>query len=116
MRGKTVAATLTIKGGNIKQDGFIAVKNDDLGKLFITGGTITATGTAGDIVISAVQNWSEASITGGTFNGAIWTSVWSKDFANSKTTIDGENVFVKGIVLARCEADYDTGDKFLKFN
>ena len=65
--GKTVAATLTIKGGNIKQDGFIAVKNDDLGKLFITGGTITATGTAGDIVISAVQNWSEASITGGTF-------------------------------------------------
>lgn len=110
--GKTVAATLTIKGGNIKQDGFIAVKNDDLGKLFITGGTITATGTAGDIVISAVQNWSEASITGGTFNGAIWTSVWSKDFANSKTTIDGENVFVKGIVLARCEADYDTGDKF----
>lgn len=30
--GKTVAATLTIKGGNIKQDGFIAVKNDDLGQ------------------------------------------------------------------------------------
>lgn len=102
---------LIITGGEIRQDGFIAVKNDDYGTLEITGGTITATGSNQENTISAVQNWAQATITGGTFHGAIWTSVWSKDLDSSKTVIDGANVVVDGPIVTRPEPGYDCGEK-----
>ncbi|HIX18905.1 MAG TPA: LPXTG cell wall anchor domain-containing protein [Candidatus Gemmiger faecavium] len=57
-------ATLNISGGVITQNEFIAVKNDDYGVLNITGGTITS-------VEQAVQNWHQATITGGTISGPV---------------------------------------------
>lgn len=57
-------ATLNISGGVITQNTFIAVKNDDYGVLNITGGTITSDE-------QAVQNWHQATITGGTISGPV---------------------------------------------
>ena len=77
-------ATLTIEGGTLQQDNFIAVKNDDYGILNITGGHIISANK------SAVQNWAKANITGGTIDGLILTSVWSDDLPASETTISGK--------------------------
>lgn len=96
--GLKAPATLTIKGGDIRQDGFIAIKNDDHGILYISGGTITTTGDTSTNTASAVQNWATAEITGGTINGAIWTSVWSNDLPASVTTIKDATVTGKIIV------------------
>lgn len=87
--GLSTAATLTVTGGYLKQDGFIAVKNDDHGILNITGGTIETTGDTATTTASAVQNWSTANITGGTIKGTVWTGVWNNDFPDSVTTISG---------------------------
>lgn len=97
--GKNVAATLNITGGNIKQDGFIAVKNDDHGILNVSGGKITTTGDTTTNTASAIQNWCTADITGGTINGAIWTSVWSNDLDDATTTI--ENATVLGRLICK---------------
>lgn len=87
--GKTTA-TLSIEGGTIYQKDFIAVKNDDLGVLSVTGGTITATNSYTGYDYSAVQNWGNAEISGGELTGCVWTSAWSSDFTNIKTTISGD--------------------------
>lgn len=63
-------STLNISGGTITQNAFIAVKNDDYGVLNITGGTINS-------AEQAVQNWHQATITGGTMNGAVIS--WAYD-------------------------------------
>lgn len=77
-------ATLTISGGEISQADFIAIKNDDFGKLSITGGTFNSGN-------QAVQNWSEATISGGYFQtGDIIT--WSYEGSNSTTEISGSAV------------------------
>jgi hypothetical protein len=75
---------LTISGGEISQADFIAIKNDDFGKLSITGGTFNSGN-------QAVQNWSEATISGGNFEtGDIIT--WSYEGSNSTTEISGSAV------------------------
>lgn len=91
-------ATLHISGGNIGQDGFIAVKNDDYGILKVTGGKIWAKDEVQGSRVSAVQNWSSAEISDGTLEGALWTSVWSKDLPASKTTVSGKAV-IKGDII-----------------
>ena len=91
--GKSKAATLNIRGGTFRQDNFIAIKNDDYGILNITGGEINSANE------SAVQNWAQANITGGTVNGLIWTSVWSETFDASKTIIS-DNAVVNGTIRA----------------
>lgn len=63
-------ATLNISGGTITQNEFIAVKNDDFGVLNITGGTITS-------AQQAVQNWHQATITGGIMYGPVIS--WAYD-------------------------------------
>lgn len=61
---------MTIEGGHIEQlSNGIAVKNDELGTLSITGGTIIGTGTAGQ----AVQNWNVATISDGDLTGDVTT-------------------------------------------
>ena len=96
--GLKTAATLIINGGDIKQDGFIAVKNDDHGILIINGGAITTTGDTDTNTASAVQNWAQATINGGTINGTIWTSVWDNNLPSSVTTIKNAKVTGKIIV------------------
>ena len=113
--GGNSKATLNIEGGNIKHDGFIAVKNDDRGILNITGGTIEATGekTVAGITYSAsaVQNWCEANITAGTIKGAVavWTSTWSKDLPASKTTVSGTAAVSGKIVVKQDESGKNNG-------
>ena len=102
--GGNKEATLNIQGGEIYQDGFIAVKNDDQGILNITGGKISTSGDTATHTASAVQNWSEAVISGGEINGTVWTGTWSKDFPNSKTEIKG-NAVISGQITARVEGN-----------
>ncbi len=85
------ANKLIIAGGTIEQDNFIAIKNDEFGVLEITGGTIASEKE------SAVQNWTEAKITGGTITGTIYTLSYTE---GSKTSIGGSAI-VTGNVYAR---------------
>lgn len=73
-------ATLNISGGTITQNAFIAVKNDDYGVLNITGGTITS-------AEQAVQNWHQATITGGTMNGPVISCAYD-DMPGMGNTLD----------------------------
>ena len=103
--GKGKEATLTITGGKIFQDGFIAVKNDDQGILKITGGEIGTSGDTATNTASAVQNWGKADITGGTI-GNIWTGIWNDQY-DSETNISG-NATVAGTVVVK--RDYTNGN------
>ena len=96
--GKGKEATLTITGGKIFQDGFIAVKNDDQGILKITGGEIGTSGDTATNTASAVQNWGKADITGGTI-GNIWAGTWDDSY-KSVTNISGD-VNITGKIVAR---------------
>ena len=90
---------MEITGGEIEQMKFNAVKNDS-GKLAISGGVITS----GD---QALQNWCDATITGGTLNGGVYT--WAMDGAPEGykfiTTITGG--VINGDVAA---VNYDGSD------
>ena len=81
--GLTNNATLTISGGTISQDNFIAVKNDENGTLNITGGTISSK-------TQAVQNWCNATISGGNLTGAVTTCAYSN--FDGETTISGGTI------------------------
>ena len=76
-------AVLKIKGGVIEQDNFIAVKNDENGTLYIEGGVINSK-------TQAVQNWKNATITGGTLTGKVTT--WTYGNTNAKTEITGGEI------------------------
>ena len=79
---------LIIKGGNFS-GGINTVKNDEFGKLTISGGSFSNTTQC------VVMNWNEASITGGTFelasgvNSTLLFSVAWSDHAIGKMTISG---------------------------
>ena len=87
------AGSLTVSSGNLS-NGFIALKNDTDGIMNITGGTITS----GD---QAVQNWSEATISGGELTGKVYS--WSAGEApkndTGNLTISG-NAKINGEVAA----------------
>ena len=52
------ASSLTVSGNaTLRQDNFIALKNDDYGNVAVTGGTITSNE-------QTIQNWSQAAISG----------------------------------------------------
>ena len=86
---------LNVKNGYLS-NGFITLKNDTAGKLNVTGGTIESGN-------QAVQNWSQAELSGGTFEGNVIT--WSKEGATSKTTIS-DDAKITGKVIA---VNYDGG-------
>ena len=90
--GTDVGATLTITGGTFMQANFIAIKNDALGKLKVTGGTITSEH-------SAIQNWFEADITGGEITGQLWTDAYFEGESVGETTIGGDAKFTGEIVM-----------------
>ena len=97
--GKSASDTakLTVSSGLIQQDNFIALKNDDYGVLTVKGGTIISDE-------QALQNWSQADLSGGTFKGNVIT--WSyEEGTTSKTTISGA-ANITGDVIA---VNYDKG-------
>lgn len=97
--GKSASDTakLTVSSGLIQQDYFIALKNDDYGVLTVKGGTIISDE-------QALQNWSQADLSGGTFKGNVIT--WSyEEGTTSKTTISGD-ANITGDVIA---VNYDKG-------
>ena len=87
-----LGGTLNISGGKIEQKNFIAIKNGALGKLNVTGGTISSDH-------SAIQNWFDATITGGEINGQLWTDAYIKDESVGHTTIGGSAKFTGEIVM-----------------
>lgn len=82
---------LTIKGGEFTQMNFIAIKNDANGELHVEGGTITSNH-------SAVQNWFNAELTGGTIRGQLWTDAWKEGESVGNTVIGG-NVDYEGEIV-----------------
>ena len=86
------AGTLTIKGGTFTQNDFIAIKNDEGGMLYVTGGTITSKQ-------SAIQNWYKADITGGEINGLLWTDAWTTDKSVGETKFGGDAKFTGEIMM-----------------
>ena len=97
--GPSSEATLTINGGNIQQDNFIAVKNDEKGTLVVNGGTIKSK-------TQAVQNWKKADITGGDLTGDVTTWAYSNI---AGTTNISDNVVIDGDVGAYW---YGTGSDY----
>ena len=83
-------AILNIEGGVIEQNNFIAVKNDECGTLNISGGTINSSNA------QSVQNWCEATITGGTLNGIVstWGYYSNKSFVGQ--TVIKDNAVING--------------------
>ena len=84
-------ASLTINGGKLTQRNFLAVKNGSNGTLVVNGGEITSNH-------SAIQNWYNATITGGKVTGQIWTDAWEES-SIGKTVIDGTVEFTGEIVM-----------------
>ena len=84
--------TLTIKGGTLTQNNFIAIKNGALGVLHVSGGTITSNH-------SAIQNWFKADITGGEIKGQLWTDAWKEGESVGETKIGGDAKFTGEIVM-----------------
>ena len=87
-----LGGTLNISGGKIEQRNFIAIKNGALGKLNVTGGTISSDH-------SAIQNWFDATITGGEINGQLWTDAYIADESVGHTTIGGSAKYTGEIVM-----------------
>ena len=93
---RNLGGTLEISGGEFENAG-IALKNDEDGALEITGGKVTSTFS------QAVQNWSQATITGGKFHGDVAT--WSQaegatgdgNAVAGTTSIGGDAVVYKDV-------------------
>ena len=93
-RTDTDGATLTISGGTITQLQMNAVKNDEYGGvLYVTGGTINCEHD------QAVQNWNQATITGGALNGNVGTWTYANQ-SNDVTTDIGEDAVINGVVYS----------------
>ena len=85
-------AKLTINGGRLTQLNFIAIKNGANGTLFVNGGEITSNQ-------SAIQNWYNATIKGGTIKGQLWTDAYIAGESVGNTVIDGDVQFTGEIVM-----------------
>lgn len=90
--GDDLGGTLNISGGKFEQRNFIAIKNGALGKLNVTGGTISSDH-------SAIQNWFDATITGGEINGQLWTDAYKEGESVGHTTIGGSAKYTGEIVM-----------------
>ena len=82
----TCTATLTINGGTFgySNNNKYAVKNDLCGTLVINGGTFYGSN-------QSVQNWSKATINGGTFEAHVisWSGNYTLEYSSTLTINDG---------------------------
>lgn len=78
------AGVLNVKSGYLS-NGFITLKNDTAGTLNVTGGTIESED-------QAVQNWNEATISGGELTGMVysWSAGNGDDAEAGNLTISGD--------------------------
>lgn len=89
----------TVSGGTIRQDKMIAMKNDDIGTLTVTGGKIISED-------QAIQNWKTAEIEGGEIEGNVYT--WA--YVEKGTEFAGETTISGGKVTGDVAAvNYDGG-------
>lgn len=92
-------ATLTITGGTLS-GGKITVKNDDYGILDVKGGTITQSYTS----YTSIYNWNEATVSGGSINGAVVSAGDGKTgedaYEYGKLEISGNATFSDRIIGA----------------
>lgn len=92
-------ATLTITGGTLS-GGKITVKNDDYGILDVKGGTITQSYTS----YTSIYNWNEATVSGGSINGAVVSAGDGKTgedaYEHGKLEISGNATFSDRIIGA----------------
>lgn len=104
---KNEKATLIVEDGTFEND-FIALKNDEYGVMKVSGGKISTKAAGG----SAVQNWSELTITGGELNAvngaaAISTYSWTDNYPTTNTIVDGTingNITIQKFENYNCEA------------
>lgn len=89
---------LTIKGGNFKQNNFIAIKVDR-GTFYLNGGTITSENSY------AIENWLRTTINGGTVNGTV--STWVYKDGNSVNNLEISGGTVNGNVAS---VSYDNAE------
>lgn len=95
---RNLQGTFNMKGGEIVND-FIALKNDDNGIINMTSGVVTTNDETG----SAIQNWGQLTMTGGTLNAktegskAIYTLSWDDKY-NQVSTIISDNAIINGDV------------------
>lgn len=92
--GLSNTAIMTIKGGYFGQDNFITIKNEEKGTLNIEGGVIESK-------TQAVQNWENATISGGQLTGEVTT--WTYYDTDAVTNITRGNI--NGNVIAN-QMDY----------
>lgn len=87
------AGVLNVVSGNL-HNGFITLKNDTAGMLNVTGGTITSDD-------QAIQNWNEATISGGELTGLVysWSAGVDESAEAGTLTISG-NAKITGNVYA----------------
>lgn len=103
---------LTISGGEIKGQK-IAIKNDDNGKLTISGGTITDNAGPAN---QAIQTWSATTITGGTINGrvAVWTYRTNQNtICAGSLDMSGGEITTRDVVIAVSKNTNLTADEKL---
>lgn len=95
---RNLQATFNMKGGEIVNS-FIALKNDDNGVINMTGGVVTTENETG----SAIQNWGQLTMNGGTLNAktegskAIYTLSWDDKY-NQVSTVISDNAIINGNV------------------
>ena len=95
---RNIEATFYMQGGEISND-FIALKNDDNGIIYMTGGVVNSNKTGG----SALQNWGTLKMSGGTLNAAtgayaLWNLTWSNDYTQT-TAVISDNAVINGKVV-----------------
>ena len=84
---------LNVVSGNL-HNGFITLKNDTAGRLNVTGGTITSDN-------QAIQNWNEATISGGELTGLVYSwSAGADGSAEAGTLTISGNAKITGNVYA----------------
>ncbi len=104
---KNEKATLIVEDGTFEND-FIVLKNDEYGVMKVSGGKISTKAAGG----SAVQNWSELTMTGGELNAvggavAISTYSWTDNYPTTNTIMDGTingNIKIQKYENYNCEA------------
>ncbi len=102
---RNLGAQFNMIGGDL-ESGFIVLKNDDNGKIKMTGGTATTTASGG----SAIQNWGKLEMTGGTLKAAdgaaaLYALSWNKKYAQPEAIIGGDAV-LNGNVKVQMDRNY----------
>ena len=83
--GPSQEATLILNGGTFEQNNFIVIKNDECGTLTINEGAVITSSNN-----QAVQNWDDATITGGILTGDVTT--WTYNSTKGETKITGGTI------------------------